>query len=127
MLLHARLQELDRRAREDPHVGLAVARPRLDREHALDRAGDRDARVAGAVAVAVARRPAGPGLGEAPRRAQALADLAGLDLRVRLAAGADALDGVVVDPEQRPARDLGVDDAAADEVRGGAGDGEERR
>src|SRR5207249_2195505 len=92
------LEQLQRRARECPHVALAVAVARLDGDHPLDGAGDSDAGVARGVTVAVARRPARARLRQSPRRAHQLAYRLGLELRVRLAARADAFHGIVADP-----------------------------
>src|SRR5206468_3741303 len=124
---HGVFEQLEGRARERPHVALAVGVARLDRDHALDGAGHGDARVARGVAVAVARRPARARLRQPPRRAQQLAHRPGLELRVRLAARADAFDRPVAHAQQPAPRGLRGDHAAAHEVRGGAGPGEQRR
>src|SRR5207247_1209524 len=113
-------EQLEGPARERPHVALAVGVARLVRAHALDGAGHGDARVARGVAVAVARRPARARLRQPPRRAQQLAHRPGLELRVQLAARADAFDRLVAHAQQPAPRGLRVDHAAAQEVRGGA-------
>src|SRR5262249_59432481 len=64
------LQELEGTLRERPHVLLSVSVARLERDHVLDGARPRDARLPGCVTVAVAGRPGGAGRGEAARGAQ---------------------------------------------------------
>src|SRR5947208_1784117 len=89
--------------------------------------GDRDARMAGGVAVTIARRPARARLGQTPRRAEEIAHGLRVELRVRLGAGANALHRVVTHAQQPASRRLRIDDAAAEEVRRRAGHREQRR
>src|SRR4029453_5151378 len=75
------LQQLEGTLRERPHVLLAIAVGGLERGGPLARPGHRKAGVTGRVAVAIARRPAGARLGEAPGGAEQLADRPGLPER----------------------------------------------
>src|SRR3954452_8578079 len=67
-------EQLERLRREGRHVGAPVGAAGPQGEGALRRPGDRDAGVAGRIAVAVARRPGGAGFGEPPGGVQPLAD-----------------------------------------------------
>src|SRR5438552_11969598 len=118
------LEQLEGRARERPHVRLAICVARLHGDHPLHGPGHRDARMPALVAVAVTRGPRGARLGEAPRGTELLARRARLEQRVRFGARADALHCLVGNSEEGPPRRLRVDDRAAHEVRGRARDGE---
>src|SRR6266849_11000026 len=89
------LEELEGRARERPHVRLAIRVARLHGDHALHGPGHRDARVSALVTVAVARGPRGARLGEAPSRPELLARRARLEERIGLGARADPAHGLV--------------------------------
>ena len=113
-------------ARANAHMFLLpVGHVRLERQRAVDRTGDGDAGVAGRVAVAIAGGAGGARLRDSPGGPEELPDGARLEPGVVLRARSDASDAVVRDAEQRAARGLGVDDAAAEKVRGGAGNGEQ--
>src|SRR5438876_8333934 len=103
------LEQLEGRARERPHVRLAIRVARLHGYHALHGPGHRDARMPALVAVAVARGPRRAGLGETPRGAELLARRARLEERIGLRARADAAHGVVGNREEGPPRRLRVD------------------
>src|SRR3546814_2529719 len=64
--VHAFRQQFQHRLGERPHVPLAVVVTGLQRDHMFDRSADRDAGVAGGVAVAVACRPRRAGFADAP-------------------------------------------------------------
>src|SRR5712691_5966778 len=114
---HTFLEKLEGRARERPHVRLAIRVARLHGDDALHGPGHRDARMPALVTIAVARGPRGAGLGETPRGAELLARRACLEERIGLGARADAAHGVVGNREEGPPRRLRVDDGAAHEVR----------
>src|SRR3989475_4712769 len=82
------LEQLEGRARERPHVRLAIRVARLHGDHPLHGPGHRDARMPALVAVAVTRGPRGARLGEAPSRPELLSCRARLEQRVRLGARA---------------------------------------
>src|SRR6266849_9193338 len=86
-------EELEGRARERPHVRLAIRVARLHGDHPLHGPGHRDARMPALVAIAVTRGPRGARLGEAPRGAELLARRARLEERIGLGARADAMHG----------------------------------
>src|SRR3981081_242850 len=62
----ARLQQLERLAREGPHVRFAPGAAGFDGNHCFDRTGDGDAGMAGRVAVAVAGGTARAGFAQGP-------------------------------------------------------------
>src|SRR5712691_12585877 len=103
---HTFLEQLEGRARERPHVRLAIRVARLHGDHPLHGSGHRDARMPALVAVAVTRGPRGARLGEAPRGAELLSRRARLEQRVRLRARADALHRLVGNSEEGPPRRL---------------------
>src|SRR3954471_10032170 len=88
-----------------------------------DGPGDRDAGVAGRIAVAVARRPGGAGFGEPPGGVQPLADTLRQERGIRLARRPHpfGLHVVEADAGETPARRAGVDHGAAHEISRGAG------
>ena len=56
---YTRLQQLDRLVREHPHVGFAVSAASLERDHGLDGAGHRNARVARCISISITGWSAG--------------------------------------------------------------------
>ena len=91
------------------------------------RSGDRDAAVAGRVAVAVAGRPGGAALRHGPAGREALPRGLRQQPRIRLGRGAHAQRRKVGQVEQRPPRRRGVDHGAAEEIGGRARQREQRR
>src|SRR5438105_230098 len=81
----------------------------------------RNARMASRIAVAIAARPGGAGLGEPPCGAEALPHAIGKELCVGLGSGPQGAHLVFAEAEQLLARRAGIDDAAADEIGRGAG------
>src|ERR687888_1580903 len=73
LLSQTSFQQVQRRLGECPHIVLTVRLPRLQGDDAFNRACDRNAGVPGSVAIAIARRPARPGLAESPGGAELLA------------------------------------------------------
>ena len=78
------------------------------------------------IAIAIAGRTGGAGLAQAPGGGEPLAHATRDQPGIGFGRGAQALHLRLADAEQVLARRAGVDDAAADEVGGGAGNGEER-
>lgn len=95
VLLQRGVQQLQGGGGKGPHVPFAIIVAGLERDDALGGACHGDARVAGGVAVAVARGAAGARLRQPPRGAEELADGARLQRRVRLGARPDSFHGVV--------------------------------
>ena len=89
--------------------------------------GHRDAAVAGGVAVAVAGRAGGAALRQGPARGEALPRGLRQQPRIRLGRGAHAERRYVGEVEQRPARYLGIDNGAAEEIGRRAGQRQQRR
>ena len=73
-------EQLQRSGGERAHVGDAVGAAGLDRDRALDRAGNRDTTVARRIAVAIAGGTGGADLSHAPGGRKALARAARQDL-----------------------------------------------
>src|SRR5207253_10359959 len=99
-LCQRRLLGLERSLREGPLFLFSVAVSGLERDRALDGTRHGDTRVPRRIAVAIAGRSGGTGLGEPPGGSQELADRARLEQRIRLAARPDALHGLVRNPQE---------------------------
>jgi hypothetical protein len=109
-------EEIERRRREGPHVGDPVGAAGLERDHPFARTGDRDAAVPGGIAVAVAGRPGGSGLGDAPGGGEPLARGACQQRRIDLGRGPHAGERRIRNIEQHAPRLAGIDHGAADEI-----------
>ena len=140
MLAEAQLITSRKRGRERWHYLNAVPLERLyrrwagpveagfDRERAFTvRPDHRNAGMPGGVAVAAAGRTGRAGLANRPMRREPTADLAGEEQRVGLRRRRDPGHLGLGDAEQLGARLPGIDDPAADEIRGGPGDRQQRR
>ena len=120
-------KEIQRGGGEGAHVGDAVGVAGLHGDRPLARPHERQAGMAGGIAVAIAGGAGGAGLAERPGRAEPLARCPREQQRIGLGRGPHARQRRVRYAQKLAPRLPRVDDGAAEEIGRGAGHGQQCR
>jgi len=120
-------QQAEGGRREGLHVPHAIAAAGLERDRPLVHAGNRDAAVAGGIAVAIAGRARGAAFSHRPARPETLPRGLRQQQRVSLRRCPHPAGRDIRQIEQRGSRHRGIDDGATQEVCRRARQGQQRR